>query len=176
MINLLPYNEKKRMKRLRVLRVVLVVLWSVIIVTAILCLLLLPSMTIITTRYNLAQNEITRLENAGVVVRPETIAQNSERARLLVDQFASNTTLSPNDAIAIAQKYIPTTGLTLSGYTFTVSEDQRLTMKGMVTTREVLQSYVDALQSDEHVAMVDSPITNYLKQKDNEITLVITFK
>lgn len=175
MINLLPYNEKKRIDRVRKLRFISVIVWSVILGILIVCLLLLPSMTIITTRYNLAQNEINRLENAGVVVKSETLTSLQSRATTAEAQFVEKTIISPTEAITLVKTAVPL-GVTLFGFSYEQGKDQKVTLSGVVTTREVLTKYVELLQANTRVAMVDSPITNYLKQKDNEITLIVTFK
>lgn len=175
MINLLPYNEKKRIDRVRRLRSTAVILWSSILGISIVCLLLLPSMTIITTRYTLAQNEINRLENAGALVTPEALTALQSRARLVESQFVEKTTISPTEAIILVQSVAPQ-GVTLFGFTYEQGIDQKVTLSGVVTTREVLTKYVELLQANTRIAMVDSPISNYLKQRDNEITLIVTFK
>ncbi len=175
MINLLPYSEKKDVERMRVLRIVSSALGFLIVLALLLCLLLTPTISTINSRYTLWQGEITRLEHAGVAVSSETIAQSESRAALLKKGFTANATLSPIDAIAVAEGVVPS-GVTLSGFSFVAGVENTLSVQGVVTTREVLQMYADALQKQSTVAMVDNPVTNYLKQRDNEFTLTITFK
>ncbi|MFZ4500530.1 MAG: hypothetical protein ACOYMZ_03520 [Minisyncoccia bacterium] len=175
MRNLLPYNEKETIGRVRTVRMVIVALVSLIILAILLCLLLLPTAVTINSRHVLWQGEIQQLEDAGASVSASAFAANEARAKKLKNEFAGTEGYSPNTAIAIARS-VSQPGITLSGFSFTAGVERTLVIQGVVTTREVLQGYADALKGHDQVAMVDNPVTNYLKQRDNEFTITVTFK
>lgn len=175
MINLLPYIEKKDIKRIRVMRMLTVALMSVIALALILCALLAPTILTINSRYTLWQGEVIRLEQAGAAVSAESMADSETRVERLKKEFIAPSTLSPIDAITIAQN-AASKGITFSGFAFVAGTEQTLSIQGVVTTRDVLQRYVTALTQQSSVVTVDSPVTNYLKQRDNEFTLTVVFK
>ena len=175
MRNLLPYSQKEIMKRFRKVRMLTVVCFSLIILAVLLCLLLAPTILTINSRHELWQGEVQRLESAGVSVSAAVLAQNEARAKILRGQFAAEDSSSPIDAVVIARS-MAQPGITLSGFAYTADVERILIIQGVVTTREVLQAYADALKGHDQVAMVDNPVTNYLKQRDNEFILTITFK
>lgn len=175
MINLLPYTEKKDIERMRVVRMVIVAFVSLIVLVLILCALLMPTIFTINSRYTLWQGEITRLERAGAAVSAESMTESITRTELVQKDFVGSATLSPTDTITVARSIAPT-GIKFSGFSFVAGVEHTLSIQGIVTTREVLQSYVDALQKQSRVVIVDNPVTNYLKQRDNEFTLTVTFK
>ncbi|HEY0980453.1 MAG TPA: hypothetical protein VGE18_03555 [Candidatus Paceibacterota bacterium] len=175
MRNLLPYSEKETIDRLRTARMLTVALISLILLAALLCLLLTPTFLTINSRHTLWQGEIQRLEDSGVAVSAAALEAHALRAKTLKNEFAGPESYSPISAIVVARSVVPA-GITLSGFAFTAGVDRTLTIQGVVTTRDVLQAYADALEKHPTVAMVDNPVTNYLKQRDNEFTLTVTFK
>ena len=175
MINLLPYNQKKIVKGIRALRAVSVLISALIILVVIGAILFLPSLMTINSRYSLAQNEIKSLENSGVVTSDADIAALQARTQLLVKQFTTQLPTAPTIYIALSQKHVAT-GITLGGFVMKDAPEPTLQVTGIAANREALQKYIERIKAEESVASVDDPIANYLKSKNSEFTITITFR
>jgi hypothetical protein len=47
---------------------------------------------------------------------------------------------------------------------------------GTAESREVLQDFINKLESNERISLVDSPVSNFIKNKNGSFKLTISFK
>lgn len=175
MINLLPYQEKKLIQRIMIMRVVTTTLVVATILAVVGGLLFLPTLLTIGSRYDLAQSQISRLEQEGVVTSTVNIADLEKRTTTLEEKFAQVLPTSPIAYVtAVRQAVVP--GITLVGYTLDKDQKKMLTVTGIAANREVLQSFANTLQTNDMIASIDNPIVNYVKSKDNQFTISVVFK
>lgn len=175
MINLLPYQQKKIVERTRVLRFASATLGAIIILVIVAGLLFLPTLMTINSRHGLAERQIALLEQEGVVISEVDIANLDARAQTLVSKFATAVGTSPVTYIATLRG-LAQSGVTISGFVLDQSNPLIMDISGMATNRTVLQQFVATLEKDSKIAAVESPITNYVKSKDNEYVIKVTFK
>ena len=176
MINLLPYQEKKIVERMRVLRVINVTVFIAILLVIAAALLLLPTLVTINSRYELAQQQVSLLEKEGVVANPVDVQNLENRTKELVAKLAVPEEVSPTEYVEIITS-TANASIMLTTFSFAHSEEApTLSVAGVATSREALQSYVSKLQSHESIASVDSPITNYVKNKDADFRITVVFK
>lgn len=174
MINILPYHQKKAIERLRMLRVASVTIWALAFLAGAAMLLLVPLLVTINSRFAIAGGQIEELERAGIVVRPVDVAALEARTQRLLQKLAAPTAPSPIEYIAVVRG-IPAQGITLSGYTTGESNAPILEVAGTAATREALQRFIAALEKDERIASVESPVSNYVKSAASPFTISITF-
>jgi hypothetical protein len=178
MINLLPYKEKKIVEHVRIMRVVTVTLSMVTILVIIAGVLLLPTYITITSRYALAQKNISKLEKEGVITNNINIEDIDKRTNELVKKLTAPDDTPPAEYVALVRgasnNQIRLTGFSLATNNKTGAIS--FAVSGIALNREALQQYVSSLQKLEQVATVDSPISNYVKSKDADFAITLSFK
>jgi Tfp pilus assembly protein PilN len=175
MINLLPYRERKVIERVRMLRAASSTLGALIVLTIVGGLLFLPTLMTINSRHALAEDQIALLEQEGIVASAVDIANLENRANMLVSKFAAPTGIAPIDRVITLRRLV-TNGISLTGFVLDTTDQRLIQINGIAASREALQVFVGTLEEEGSISMVDSPITNYVKSKDNEFTIKVTFK
>lgn len=175
MINILPYNHKKAIDQLRTTRVVTITLWAFILLVVIAGLLLVPLLVTIDSRFSLANSQIKQLEKEGVVVSSVDVAALESRVKALSEKLAAPLAPAPSDYIKVVQS-IATPGIALSGFAMEKGEVPRLDIAGTASSREALQRFIAALEASESVAMVESPVSNYVKSANSSFSIKVSFK
>jgi len=175
MINILPYSYKKDVNRLRRLRVFTVTIWAITILALIAVLLWFPLLVTINSRFAIANKQIAELERTGVVVSPVNVALLEERAKTLADKLATDLPPAPTQYVALIQS-VPHSGITLSGFVVGATSALSIEVTGVAATREALQRFIAALEANEIVTAVESPVSNYVKsvQSPFSITVILT--
>jgi hypothetical protein len=59
---------------------------------------------------------------------------------------------------------------------FSSENENLLEVFGTAESREILQDFINKLESQESVALVDSPVSNFIKNKNGSFKLTISFK
>jgi Tfp pilus assembly protein PilN len=175
MINLLPYNQKKLIERIRLIRVAAVTIGAMILLTIAGGLLFMPTLMTINSRFALAQSEIAVLEAEGVVTGERDIAALQARTATALRQFAAPLGVPPTTYIDTIRSQADG-GISLSGFTRVEGLDPTMLVIGVAANREALKRFIASLQAQPNVTSVDSPITNYVKNKDSDFTITIIFK
>lgn len=175
MINLLPYHERKTIERVRMLRAASATLGALVILTISGGLLFFPTLMTINSRHALAEKQIALLEQEGVVASAVDIAALEQRANTLVSKFAAPTGIAPIARAATLQRRV-TGGISLTGFVLNQTNPLLIEVNGTAASREALQRFVISLEEEASISAVDSPITNYVKSKDNEFTIRVMFK
>jgi hypothetical protein len=176
MIDILPRNQKKIIKKIRLLRMINTFIWIGIILVFIGVVLFLPTLITINSRYDIAEVQMKKLEESGAIIKAVDIASLETRTRLLLTKLGATLSVSPVDYIAFVKNMTPTT-ITLKGFNMGSSNAvPTLDVSGISKTRQDLQQFVDTIKANPKVALVDSPVSNFVKSTDNEFKITITFK
>lgn len=173
MINLIPYKQKSLIKRLRSLRILNSVLTALIILSAIVFVLSIPTALAINARHALVLKELHTLEDKGEIVKEENMTNLQNSVKNLKAKFAADLAPSPLVYMDIVRENI-NSGITLKG--FESVSDQSIQIHGLADQRQDIQQLVDTLEQVESVDKVDSPVSNYIKSTNSEFVITITFK
>ncbi|MCC6198717.1 hypothetical protein IT401_00680 [Candidatus Nomurabacteria bacterium] len=173
MSNILSYTQKKYITRIRVLRMAIATASALVLLGGIVLLLMLPLLVTINSRFSLAENQISLLEREGSLARPEDVDALTARIEALSQKLAAPLPASPTEAITtVREAEVP--GIILTGFSFETSSPA-LEVAGTAATREALQQFVTALESHSRIAMVDSPVSNYVQSTKGTFTVTVTF-
>ncbi len=160
--------------RVRMLRVASVTIGAIVLLIAAAMLLLVPLLVTINSRFAIAEKQIAVLEQSGIVVNPVDVAALQSRTRSLTEKLAASLPPSPNDYIDLVQS-APSGGIVFLGYVMEKGETPTLQISGTASTREALQRFVAALERNERVATVQSPVSNYVKSTNSPFMVTIAF-
>jgi len=175
MINILPYNQKKVIERIRYMRIATVTLWVGIILFVVAIALFLPTLQTINSRFLITNEQMVRLEQSGAITKAVDVIELQRRTRVLKDILAANLPVSPMQYIDRIRTHA-TAGIILNGYDMSTAEKPVVEVRGVASTRQGLQQFVSALQSDATVASVDSPVSNFVKSSQSDFIITVTFK
>lgn len=151
-------------------------IWIVILLVFVGALLFLPTLITINSRYSIAEQQIKKLEESGNIVKAVDIASLEARTRILLAKLGAPATSSPVEYIAFVRELTPAATISLKGFTMDSSAKPILGVSGIAKTRQDLQKFVDTIKANDTVALVDSPVSNFVKSTDNEFKITITFK
>lgn len=173
MINLIPYKQKSLIKRLRNLRILNSVLMALIILSAIVFILSIPTALAINARHALFVKELHTLEDNGEIVKEENVTNLQNKVKNIKEKFAADLAPSPLVYMDVVRRNI-NSGITLRG--FESVSDQSIQVHGLANKRQDVQQLVDTLEQVETVDKVDSPVSNYIKSTNSEFVITVTFK
>lgn len=167
MINLIPNQEKKKMRRdfYHRLAVLFLVMLSFSIFVAILALL--PSYFLSVSKINIANQKLeTQKDEPTPLFNQETsemikdlnlklnLVENAEKNKFTVSQKVIN---------AVLLKKIPSIKITRIFYENDSLKGKKISIGGTAPSREVLLSFRQALENDVSFKSVDLPISNFVK-------------
>lgn len=175
MINILPYKQKKTIERLRMVRVATVTVWALTFLAGAAMLLLLPIMVTVDSRFSITETQLGFLERSGVVANPVDVAALQVRTERLVTKLATPFSKSPTYYVGVVRSLIPS-GVSISSYTVSNSENSILEIHGIALTRATLQSFVAKLEKEEAITSVESPVANYVKNVNSDFKITLTFQ
>ena len=175
MSNILPHDYKAKVWKLRALRLIIVIIFAVTSLGAAGLLLLIPTLMTVDSRYSIANSQVKRLEDAGAIADPARVSSLGARTGVLVQKLASTLAVPPSDHLAVVRERT-VSGITLTGFTMTDASSLSATVSGIALNRQSLQNFVTSLANDERVAVVDSPVSNFVKNSNSQFTVVVTFK
>ncbi len=173
MINLLPYKEKKSIERVRSIRMAQAVSIALLILIITGGILLIPTFITINSRFTIATNQIKTLERDGSITTAVDLSTLETRASAIKDTLALPRVVEPTEYIDLVKDTTPN-GITLTR--FTTDDGLLLEVFGVAETRELLQSFIVSLEKNPKVALVDSPVSNFIKNKNGTFKLTISFK
>ena len=173
MINLLPYKEKKSIERIRFVRMVQAVTMALLLLIIISFVLLVPTWITINSRLNIVSNQVASLEKNGMIATSVDLASLEGRVASIKSKLAAPTQTSPTEFVNIIRALTPA-GITINR--FTTEDGVLLEVFGVSQNRELLQSFIAALGADSSVAMIDNPVSNFIKNKNGTFKLTISFK
>lgn len=162
----------RNIRTLKVVNTTLVVLTVLGIAGA---FLLLPAFITINNRYDITQAQVDSLKQQGVIASAIDIQELDRRTADLEAKLAVSTEASPTELIKIIRA-LAGKDILLTGFSKEKSDALKLSVTGVATTREALQAYIESLKGQQKVESVDSPIANYVKSKDADFTITVSFK
>lgn len=173
MINLLPYKEKKTIERIRGIRMAQAVTIAFFIVILAGGVLLIPTLITINSRFAIATTQIKTLEHDGSITTDVDLSTLDTRSRIVKEKLALPISMEPTDYIELVRSSVPL-GITLTR--FTTDDGVLLEVFGVAQNRELLQTFIASLEANPKVALVDSPVSNFIKNKNGTFRLTISFK
>lgn len=153
---------------------VAVTLWAGIVLVGVAAILLIPLFVAISSRFSLVNEQISSLEQRGVVLSPVDVASLQERVGILSRKLTTKEVPPPTRYIEHIRGAL-TSGNVLSGFVFAQGVAPVVEVSGVATTRQALQAFVTALEQNPAVASVESPVSNYVKSTNSQFNLTITF-
>lgn len=135
--------------------------------------LLFPTIVTINSRFSIATNQIESLQRDGTLVSSIDLATLQKRAQVVSQKLVASPGVQPTEHIALAQQLTPP-GIDINR--FATTDAGGLALYGTAATRGVLQSFIKALESDTHVALVQSDVSNFVKASNSPFTLTVSFK
>lgn len=174
MINILPHNQKKIVEKIRTLRVVAITLWALIALAVVAGVLLIPLFVTINSRFSIVNQQISALEQQGVVVSPVDVASLQERVNVLARKLTTKEVPSPIEYIDMIRS-ASVSGIVLSGFVFVPGQSPLVEVAGTASSRQSLQNFVATLEKNPTVTLVESPVSNYVKSTNSPFNIAVTF-
>lgn len=172
MANVLPLEERKKLydayrKRVAVLSLALL---SVLILAAI--VMLIPSLVIFSIKKEAISKQLAFLkESERVTVTGEAVVQIKE-TREHIKAISPDNIVTMSDRIKEVVKR--PSGVFIKS--LIVSSPLTIELRGEATTREVILSYVRALEASKFIEKVDSPISNLINGENSQFVIKVTTK
>ena len=173
MANVLPLEERKKLydayrKRVAVLSLALL---SVLILAAI--VMLIPSLVIFSIKKEAISKQLAFLkESERVTVTGEAVVQIKETREHIK-------AISPDNIVTMSDRIKEVVVKRPSGVfikSLIVSSPLTIELRGEATTREVILSYVRALEASKFIEKVDSPISNLINGENSQFVIKVTTK
>ncbi len=176
MINLIPNEEKKKIRKDFYVRVVIVSFFVLGIGILISNFMLIPALfysslekKLVGDHFNQNQNKLnleTSEDNKALIENLEnkiSIIKNAQKNNFLVSERVIN--------ILLAKK---TEGIKINEINFTSNEKGRsINIRGQALSREKLLLFKKNLEKDINFTKVDLPVSNFIKSTDIEFSLVL---
>lgn len=174
MIDILPYSQKVVIKRIRTMRIMIVIVWGAILLFGVATVLFVPTLQTINSRYSIASTQMDRLEQSGAIIKPADVMSFERRLVVIKNKLALKVAPPPMEYVERIRVHAE--GIELTGYTISSADKPVIQVRGVASTRQALQQFVTALQNDSTIAVVDSPIANFVKSSQGSFTVTVTFK
>lgn len=159
---------------MRILRITTTYLVSVILLGCASLLLLLPTYTAVQARAQAMRTHTQELHAEGALVSSADIEALQSRTKFLREKLTAKIGASPLLYIDIVIEHTMQ-GVRIVGFEIPTPEKYTMQVRGTAATRQALQTFITALQGDSRIAVVDSPITNFVKSAESEFNLTLTF-
>lgn len=173
MINLLPYKEKKSIERIRSIRLARTVIFGLTFMSLSSLALFLPTVVAIKSRSSIIMKQISDLQKKGMVVNDVDLDSLKRRALTSQIKLTSPKVIQPTEYIEII-KSVDSRGISIDN--FALSATNELKISGIADTREILQSFIKNLENNQKIALVNSPVSNFVKNKNSDFNITISFK
>lgn len=183
MINLLPVEEKRKIRRMYRIRVAVVSLCFAAAMIAVSLASLLPSFFAASSKYSAAalSSQMAESENAAVKEDLEKRVKDANRAVSLL--AGSGGSSSPRGLFLEIISRKPA-GIRITAISYSAeapaakggaqgSPPKRVIVGGTAATRENLLSFMNALKSEEMFASADLPISNFVKDRNLDFSINI---
>ncbi len=178
MINVLPHNEKELIRREYWMRFFSVVFVLLSLASLCLCVLLLPSYFLSTTKESLAQESLLRWNREhGEQALFETSTIISETNQKLVALKDVTSSIVSESAIAPLLA-LRTSGITFSHLIYNTQFDgvETLEVRGTAETREALRAFKQTLDESGRFASVEIPLSSFIERSNIPMNISIVLK
>ncbi len=177
MINLIPSEEKKKIRKDFYMRVVIVSFFVLGIAILLSNIMLIPAVFYASLEKTLVENHFNNNQNQlSLELNPED--------KTLVDSLNSKINLVNNfqkDKFLVSVRVIDnilnrkTDGIKIKdiNYTNDVSKGKSINIRGQASSREKLVIFKNKLSEDANFKKVDLPVSNFIKSSDIEFNLVL---
>lgn len=176
MINLIPNQQKKKMKRDFLMRVAVVALFAVGFTTLVGSVALLPSYFHVAVKNSLVKQKLSIQENTPVPeVEADVMAtvEDLNKKLGLIDMARTNNFVVSRRAINdIVLKKMPEIKID-SIYYGNTAKGREIRVNGSAPSREKLLIFRLALENDPSFSRVDLPISNFVKGSDIKFFLTL---
>lgn len=177
MLNILPYEEKKKNLTEYRIRLAIVGVFAVAALVLASLVLLVPSYMLAVSKYNFVADELARLEQkqSGAGQEKEVSAQIKE-VNKKINLFLGTekgVTRTPSEVILeiIAAK---DPAVKVQSILYDIKPDlERLVLSGKANDRDSLARFIETLKKDPSFSKVDLPIGSYVKSTNIDFTLVL---
>lgn len=173
MINLLPYKEKKSIEHIRTIRLLNTGIVGFIAAVIVAAALIIPTLVTINSSFSLTTKQIENLQKQNSITSDVDLASLKQRVLVANSKLATSTTVQPTEYLDIIKKLIPK-GISVNQ--FSTSGTLGIKVSGIAENREILQSFIKILESSDKISSVDSPVSNFIKSKNSDFILTISFK
>ncbi|MEY2671878.1 MAG: hypothetical protein RL687_295 [Candidatus Parcubacteria bacterium] len=179
MINLLPPNEKKKLKQEYLFRFLIVLFFILSILSLVASLFISPSYKYSVSKESIAQSnlEVFNAQNPQIDIEKlnsEIVKTNGKLSFIISkkkDKFVSESVLEKILALR-------TGGIVFSQISYNSVNEQSSTVSiaGVASDRTALRSFKDALIADGAFSSVDLPISNFIKPYDIDFNMLLILK
>jgi Tfp pilus assembly protein PilN len=173
MINLLPYKEKKSIEKIRSIKMAQTIVVGLLFLATTSIALLVPTWITTISRLNIGKVQISKLEREGMIASGVDLASLEARTNLVQSKLASELKSSPVEFIKTIRSLTPK-GIVIDRYG--TQNGALIEVFGIAQNREILQSFIKTLESSGKVSLVDNPVSNFVKNKNGDFKLTLSFK
>lgn len=154
-------------------RIIQTIVLGVAALVGISAILLLPTIITINSRFSIVSSQIEVLENSGTIASEIDLSTLEKRAKEIQGSLAVPEKTQITEYINTIKSITPNSIIINR---FTSDNGSLVEVFGTADSREVLQAFINTLESDKRVAIVDSPVSNFIKNKNGTFKLTISFK
>lgn len=177
MLNILPYEEKKKNLTEYRLRFSVVAVFAVAALVLASLVLLVPSYMLAVSKYNFVADELARLEqkqsDAGQEKEVDTqIKEVNKKISLFLGDEKSTRSTPSEVILGILTVKGPAVKVRSISYDVNL-ERERLVLSGKADDRDSLALFVETLKKDPSFSNVDLPIGSYVKSVNIDFSLVV---
>jgi hypothetical protein len=177
MLNILPYEEKKKILTEYRMRLAIVGVFAVAALVLASLVLLIPSYMLAVSKYNFVADELARLEQkqSGAGQEKEVDTQIKEINKninlFLGDKMATPSTPS-SVVIGIIAARDP--AVKIQSILYDIKPDhERIVLSGKADDRDSLALFAETLKKDPSFSSVELPIGSYVKSANIDFSLVL---
>jgi len=178
MINLIPKEEKRKMKVDFYFRIATLFLITLDCCAFIAFIALLPSYFLSSVKENLANSKISAQNDEPVPTVGEqslSIAKGVNSKISLVETAEKNQFLLSTKIInTVIFKKGPNIKINRISYDNSTNQGKKVTINGTASSREALLFFRDTLASDPNVKNVNLPVSNFVKGTDIDFNITLT--
>lgn len=175
LINLLPPTEKEEIKNLRRVGVILKIGFSAICAMGVFVVFLFFTMKAIQIQHDVVLKEITRFEQSSSyaeVKNAQDALREYSKTASKVKSGLSNQKLRW-DLISEINQVIPND---IKVVEFSVDSKDVMILRGVAYTRDALLQLQEGLEASERITKIESPISNFVADKDVEFEFTAEVK
>lgn len=177
MLNILPYEEKKKVITEYRMRLAIVGVFAVAALVLASLVLLIPSYMLAVSKHNFVADELARLEQkqGGASQEKEVDAQIKE-VNKKINLFLGDKTAAPStpSSVVIGIIAVRSPEVKIQSIMYDIKPDhERIVLSGKANDRDSLALFAETLKKDPSFSKVELPIGSYVKSTNIEFSLVL---
>lgn len=167
MINLLPIKEKKRVEKLYVVRFLTVIFVVLSVVALVGYILLIPSYFLTAAKEDLVQKERLILEASQEYVEFESLRDTVRIVNERLNVMDRSGELILHEQLLTKLLLLKTKDITFNSIAYARSGDsQEVELRGAARDRASLVAFIQILEKEEDLDVVEAPVSNYVVSED----------